>query len=1109
MSELPDGATMAHGAGAAGPAGALPRIDGYEVLEEIARGGMGVVYKARQVALDRVVALKMILAGQLAGADEVRRFLQEAGAAASLDHPHILPIHEVGERAGQPFFSMKYVAGGSLAAALELHPLGQRETAEIVAKVARAVHFAHQRGILHRDLKPANVLLDEQRQPYVTDFGLARRIEGEAGLTRTGAILGTPSYMAPEQARAEKQLTTAVDVWALGAILYECLTGRPPFRAENALDTLMQVIGREPEPPRSLSAKVDRDLETIALKCLEKDPGRRYASAADLVADLDNWRDGRPIEARPASAWERLAKLARRQPVVAALAALLAVLMPAGIGLVAWKWRGEIEQRGRAEEALGRAAEALDRAEATLYSSRTLLAYREWSANQVRVAEKMLLECPPERRGWEWRYLHRLCHPETRGWTTNPPNEVRAVAWSPDGKTLAVSTGDHVRLLDVATGRAVRSWESKQGYVMKLAFGPGGRDLAWAGGYQTDQAVVVVNVSTGKERFRRGGHGASVDSLAYSADGRLLAVGAGEYQKPGQVTLHDAATGAVVRVLKLTTAPVFALAFGPGDEVLTAASYDGPVRRWDVRTGKELPRARKGERLSHAAFSRDGERLAAMENWSGEVHIRAVGDGTKPVVRLPSLSAASFGLSPRGDRVLTISREDNDEVPTQVRVFDSASGNEQLALRADTAGLSAFAFDPAGGRLALGNKRGLVKVFDLGRPASEHRPFPGSPGMTIKLPNGGASTSGPKQIKGCSFSRDGRWLLSDLRSHFEVFDVASGQAALLWRGGDAVFSPDGQQVTVVTCFGTRQDPGKPMHYHAGNAYPTLETWDVASRKVVYTWEGHRATVRGLTATADGRRLASVDEDRVAKVWDAEGRREIASFQLPGGKADSNYWMLHLDTEGRRLVCCYTSNDERPPVVVLDVDSGKELFRFEYDRRKDWDGVARFSPDGQWLVGPSALRDQVPEMPVRDVQTGQVARTLQARKLEKGATPTSPGGYGTAAPAFSEDGRLLAVPFGRAVVVWDFVEGRHIATLLGHQGEVTTLRFGDGGRRLFMAGRDATIRVWDVRGGRELLTLRGHRGKIDALAVSPDGHRLATGGDDGVLRVWDGTPYLGR
>ncbi len=274
----------------------------YELLSEIARGGMGVVYKARQVRLNRMVALKMILAGQFAGEADIERFHTEAEAAANLDHPGIVPIFEVGEHEGNHYFSMGLVEGGSLAAMISDGPLPPREAAQFVQKIAEAVQYAHENGVIHRDLKPANVLIDHTGQPKVTDFGLAKKIEGDSGLTGTGQILGTPAYMPPEQASGKvDEVGPLADVYSLGAILYCLLTGRPPFQSARALDTLMQVVEQQPLAPRTLNPQAPQDLNTICLKCLEKDPSLRYQSARELGEDLARYLNGEPITARPPS----------------------------------------------------------------------------------------------------------------------------------------------------------------------------------------------------------------------------------------------------------------------------------------------------------------------------------------------------------------------------------------------------------------------------------------------------------------------------------------------------------------------------------------------------------------------------------------------------------------------------------------------------------------------------------------------------------------------------------------------------------------------------------------------------------------------------------------
>jgi serine/threonine-protein kinase len=362
----------------------LPAVAGYELLNELGRGGMGVVYKARHVSLNRVVALKMILTGPHAGTEELARFRAEAEAQARVQHPNIVQIYEIGDAAGCPYFAVEFMDGGSLAQQLAGNPQPPRQAARLLETLAGAVHNAHQHGLVHRDLKPANVLLTADSVAKVTDFGLAKRLPGPGsqpgyvGPTRSGAILGTPSYMAPEQAAGKiEAITPATDIYALGAILYELLTGRPPFLGALPLETLLHVQTQEPVPPRRLQPHVPRDLETICLKCLHKEPSQRYATAQALADDLQRFRADRPIQARPTSAAERLWRWCRRRPAVASLAAALVLALAGSFAAVTSLWlsadanrRNAEANHAQAEQHLADARRENARAEANLEQAR-------------------------------------------------------------------------------------------------------------------------------------------------------------------------------------------------------------------------------------------------------------------------------------------------------------------------------------------------------------------------------------------------------------------------------------------------------------------------------------------------------------------------------------------------------------------------------------------------------------------------------------------------------------------------------------------------------------------------------------------------------------------
>jgi tRNA A-37 threonylcarbamoyl transferase component Bud32 len=641
-------------AGAAGTPSGQPTVPGYEILGRLGQGGMGVVWKARQVKADRVVALKMIKADAHTNPDTAARFRTEAEAVARLRHPGIVQIYEVGEHEGKPFFSLEYCPGGSLEEKLNGTPLLPRDAASLIEQLARAMSAAHQANVVHRDLKPANVLLAsaacglapgadvQSAKPQaaevvhkITDFGLAKKLDNVAGPTVTGAIVGTPSYMAPEQVSGKKEVGPAADVYGLGAILYECLTGRPPFKAATLMDTYQQVLADDPVPPTQLQPRTPRDLETICLKCLQKEPGRRYATAADLAADLHRFRTGEPIMARPVGVAERTVKWVKRRPSAAALlgvSVLGALLLLLGGAYFTrelarerntardekataegeWKRAEDEKEKGdkerrRAEQEEAEARRQLERARANLMTAQLLRVDALWERDPGRARELLhdYNACPIDLRDFAWNLYDRVCKRD-RLTLVGHAGGVLSVAFSPDGKALASGSQDRtIKLWDAASGQERATLKGHTDAVLSVAFSADGKALASA---SRDNTIKLWDAASGQERATLQGHTDTVTSVAFSADGKALASGSLD----GTVKVWDVASGQERDTLKGHAGTVTSVAFSADGKALASGSEDSTVKLWDAASGQQRATL-KGHAgwVWSVAFSADGKALAS------------------------------------------------------------------------------------------------------------------------------------------------------------------------------------------------------------------------------------------------------------------------------------------------------------------------------------------------------------------------------------------------------------------------------------------------------------------------------------------------------------------
>ncbi len=1035
------------------------RIGQYELIEEIDRGGMGVVYRARQRGLNRTVALKMILSPH-AGLRDQARFSLEAEAVARLQHPNIVQVYEVGSDDGCPYLAMEFVDGPSLEQRLADGPLLPRTAAELVATLARAVQHAHEHGIVHRDLKPANILLSGVSSqdsgvriqeseasrlgsaltpdprpltpiPKITDFGLAKQLPRGDGsdvpddvLTQSGAMLGTPRYMAPEQANAKHdQIGPATDVYALGVILYETLTARVPFQAATPLETLEQVRSQDPLPPSRLLPRLPRDLETICLKCLEKEPRRRYPDAAGLAADLARFLAGEPIVARPASLPERTTKWVKRRPGLAASIAIIVTVTAVGFAGVTSQWFRAEASRGETLVALDKAEAARDaelaereRVEKLLYANDIALAHHEYLTHNTVRANQILERCRQDLRHWEWNYLNGLCHAESLVLTGHSMGVI-SLAYSPDGKLIAAGSGrgnlpdpGEVKVWDARTGKELFTFRAQRGSIPSLAFSPDSRRLA-AICLRERWGVSVWDLEDGTELLW-------IDAprafrVAFSRDPGapgLLAVGFTD----GPVKLFDSASGQLVRSLDGHQGSVQSVAFHPDGIRLASGSRDGVARIWDATDGRELVVHRGLDDVRVVAFSPDGKQfLAAM--WNGTIKIWDIETGVEIGTHQGKSGDYYVAFSPDGKSLAHRTSERG------VQIWKMTDRALTRTFPADFGGWLEVAFSPDGTRLASGGYDRAVRVWD----------------MTSEL--------NPRVLE------------------------ATGGAHV----ADTAYSPDGKYLAVVATINIA-NPSRESNDKS------LRIWDMAARRA-RVCQGHTDWLTSVSFSADGQQIATSSLDKTVRVWDAKSGETLRVLEGHTGAVAT----VSFSPDGIRLV----SGSSDGSLRLWDVKTGEPL--------RAWQGheggitCAVFAPGGETIA--SSGKDN--HVRIWNSMTAEQAVSLSGDAAADNL-------------AFSPDGRLLASPGADGLIyVWELAaivqqpEPKPVYALQGHTHRVTGLSFSPDGKRLASIAWDQCVRLWDVASGQEVISIRSNATDFSRVRFSPDGRFLAASYSI-YVSVWD-------
>jgi WD40 repeat protein/predicted Ser/Thr protein kinase len=1014
----------------------------YELLGEIGRGGMGVIYKAHQASLNRIVALKVIHATSAAGDAARARFQSEVKVAARLNHPNIVPIFDTGEMDGSPCFTMEFFAGGSLAEQMPRFTQQPEAGVRQLVKIARAVGFAHQHGVLHRDLKPANILLDDAGEPHVADFGLAKQLDSDSDLTRSGAVIGSPNYMSPEQAAGKtNSLTVATDIYSLGAMLYQMLTGRTPFIADTPLETMRLVVEREPERPSTIVARADRDLETICLKCLEKEPARRYRTAEELADDLERWLRHEPIQARPATNFERLQKWARRHPALATLSALLILAFLFGFAGIAWQWRkaelarqNETRQLRRAEAALTRLE--LDKADSafTANDSRQAISYltrvlRRDPANAVAgsrlmsVMERRPFALPVGKPAeFPTTVLSFHLSPDgsrsvvglattsalvcdvTNGmkmeWKFELPGQLRLGCFSHDNRRLFTLTQEgHVQLWDVTARRLLHQLIADPPSPLTGQQNP--ERVLLAEFSADDQTATTFSPGTGLRQWniRDTTVGApeftnnAINPVAMTVGGSWFATGGSD----GQISLWHAGTNIPSSNLNLTRS-VTSVALDVKGETLAAADQGGAVQLFDLKASKPL--------LSLKAHSNAVEKLCFAPD--GSVLVTAGSDATLRFWNLPTGKAI-------GEPV---------QLNTRVMEMEFSPDSKLLMARPD---------------------ENIVWVYQ----AATARPH------LEPIWEGGA-------IPNAHFTADSQQLCVSSRAFVvRTWDVRGGRNAMrsLPHGNVAVvaLSPDGKTL-------------------ASGGEKSISVWNLADATQPQAQLPVNSSVSQLAFSPDGSRLVANHGNAELQAWSINDFRLLSAHTVPGLVA----WEFQ-GTSGNEVILTRTNGS----IGRLDLDTNNPIA--EISQVGTAIQLAEFNPDRTTL----AVRPPVGLYSLYDVATGKKTAPLDFR-------------IGLLRIAdFSSDGRFGVSPSVEGVArVWDANTGKVLLSSMRHQGVVAHAVFSPNGKLVATAGRDNEARIWDTQTGRVTVPPLAHRASVHQVRFSADGKRLVTVARDATMRVWD-------